>query len=565
MIQLLLVLVPAAASLGDPLEWNARAAEHLLNRAGFGARPAEIERAVRVGQAAFVEELLAGYGEDEPFFLDPPQRPARAEMAAMGPDARREAQGRYRRKQRELLFQFSGWWIEEMLDGRHPLRERMTLFWHGYFTSSFREVRDAAAMVRQNELCREHALARFDQLLREMLRDPAMLAYLDNDQNRKASPNENLARELMELFTLGEGNYTEQDVKEAARALTGWQAREGEEAFFNRRQHDRGRKTVLGVSANLDADGLVDVLLEQPACPRWVAGKLLAWFEGREPREARLAEYAAHLKSSGWDVSAFLRKLFLDPQFYSEDVVGTRIAGPVEYLVGSCRRLGLEPPPQLVWLAAGQLGQRLFDPPNVKGWEGGAAWVTTSSLLQRGNYAGMLLGVVKLDDVLRPDPEMSPEMTMDEASMDENDEGMDGVDEGPSEPRESARERTGGEAQDGPAAARARARIQAAGLGAELGGLRRLGELYRPSLNLSARCARAGAAGDAAILGHLCSELLAVEVTAPSRAVLARFLAQERGSLGVADGKLLEHQPGAEKLLRRLAHLILSLPEAQLH
>ncbi|HVS08814.1 MAG TPA: DUF1800 domain-containing protein [Planctomycetota bacterium] len=555
MIDLLLMLVPACAP-GDPIEWNARAAEHLLNRAGFGARPAEIERAVRVGQAAFVEELLAGYGDDEPFFLDPPERPARAEMAAMGPEARREAQGRYRRGQRELLFQFSGWWIAEMLEGRHPLRERMTLFWHGYFTSSFREVKNAAAMVRQNELYRRHALGRFDQLLREVVRDPAMLAYLDNDQNRKASPNENLARELMELFTLGEGNYTEQDVKEAARALTGWRAREGEAAFFNRRQHDRGRKSVLGVIGNLDADGLVDVLLKQPACPRWVAGKLLAWFEGREPEEARLAEYAAFLKQSEWDLSAFLRKLFLDPQFYSEAVVGTRIAGPVEYLVGSCRRLGLEPPPQLVWLAAGQLGERLFDPPNVKGWEGGAAWVTTSSLLQRGNYAGMLLGVVKLENVLRPDPEMASEM-----SMDEGDEGMDGMDEGPAEPRE----RTGGEEGDGPAAARARARLQAAGLGAELGGLRRLGELYRPNLNLSARCLRAGAASDAAILATLCSELLAVELTAPSRAVLTKFLDGERASLGVADGKLLEQQPEAERLLRRIAHLILSLPEAQLH
>jgi len=561
MIDLLLMLVPACAP-GDPVEWNARAAEHLLNRAGFGARPAEIERAVRVGQAAFVEELLAGYGDEEPFFLDPPERPARAEMAAMGPEERREAQGRYRREQRELLFQFSGWWIDQMLEGRHPLRERMTLFWHGYFTSSFREVKNAAAMVRQNELYRKHALGRFDQLLREVVRDPAMLAYLDNDQNRKASPNENLARELMELLTLGEGNYTEQDVKEAARALTGWQAREGESAFFNRRQHDRGRKSVLGVSGNLDADGLVDVLLKQPACPRWVAGKLLAWFEGREPEEARLAEYAAFLKKSEWDLSAVLRKLFLDPEFYCEAVVGTRIAGPVEYLVGSCRRLGLEPPPQLVWLAAGQLGQRLFDPPNVKGWEGGAAWVTTSSLLQRGNYAGMLLGVVKLEDVLRPDPEMASEMSMDEPSMDEGDEG---IETDPAEMPKAPRERTGGEDRAGPAAARARARLQAAGLGAELGGLRRLGELYRPSLNLSARCARAGAASDAAILESLCSELLAVELTAPSRAVLARFLAEERASLGVADGKLLEHQPEAERHLRRLAHLILSLPEAQLH
>lgn len=391
------------AQTGD-VEWNAQRAEHLLNRASFGARPNEIDYVVRTGREAFVHELLTGLAPaGEPFFVDAPVKPSRRELDALSEKDRRDALDRYRRDERELLFAYAGWWVEQMVDAKDPLREKMVLFWHGYFTSSMRDVKNGEAMIRQNELFRRYALGNFGDLLRAVLRDPAMLEYLDNNQNKKDKPNENLARELMELFTLGVGNYSEDDIKEAARALTGWRTQGGSEALYSPRQHDNGKKTILGRTGRFDGDDVVDILLAQPACPRWVAGKLLEYFEGRKPSEARLAEYANFLKQQKYELAPFLEKLLVDERFYADELVGERIAGPVEYMVGSVRRLGVEVQPALLWLAAGQLGQRLFDPPNVKGWEGGEAWISTSTLLARGNMAGMLLGVVKLEDVLKDD------------------------------------------------------------------------------------------------------------------------------------------------------------------
>ncbi|MCC6407441.1 MAG: DUF1800 domain-containing protein [Planctomycetes bacterium] len=540
------------------VEWNARNAEHLLNRAGFGARPAEIEAAVAAGQQAFVDQLLAGFvAEYEPFSVERFERPDREELASMDEAERRERINEVQRHNRRQLAQFAGWWVDRMLEGRHPLRERMTLFWHGYFTSSARDVRSSAAMIEQNELFRTKGLGRFGELLAAIVRDPAMLEYLDNNQNRKGNPNENFAREVMELFTLGEGNYTEQDIKEAARALTGWVTRRGEAAYVKGR-HDSGKKTILGVTKNFDPDSFLALLLEQPACPKRVAKKLLVHFEGREPSTARVEDYARFLKSKDYDVSAFLRRLFLDPEFYSADVVGARIAGPIDYLVGSARRLSVEPPPTLLWLAAGQLGQRLLEPPSVKGWDGGQAWITTSTLMQRGNMAGMLLGVVKLEDVLRPevlDEEPEPGDSMGPEMGGAGDDG-DGDDAMRPEPKPNAKGDKPTKKKNAPGKA---------GLNGELGQMSRmLSDGYVPAINLCVRMQRAGAQSDAAIVERLADELLAVALTPESRAGLVEFLAAERETLGVADGGLLAAGRGAESLLRRLAHLILSLPEAQL-
>ncbi len=542
---------------GGP-EWDARKAEHLLNRAGFGASPSEVERALRLGQKEIIAELIAGEPAD-PFFYEPPPRPPREELRGMDEEARRKAQGEVRKAERELLTSFAGWWVERMLAGPDPLRERMTLFWHGYFTSSFRDVRDPVAMIEQNELLRRHALGRFEDLLRGIVRDPAMLEYLDNNQNRKDSPNENFARELMELFTLGEGHYSEQDVKQAARALTGWISRPGEDPRFVARAHDRGEKTILGRSGDFDADDLVAILLDQPACPRWIAGRILEHFEGRAPHPARLAEYATWLRRNDYRIDLFLERLFLDPAFYSPDVVGAKIAGPVDYLVGTARRLGVDPPGQLVWLAAGQLGQRLLDPPNVKGWEGGRSWITTATYLQRGNFAGMLLGVVRLEDVLAEDPSLSAESALEDPLHAE----AGGMAAGKEPAMEGADDRPAGR-RPGPGGARAGKRPK---LGPEMSEVRRLlGSSYRPGIHLSSRCQRAGAQSDAAIVDALSQELLAVAITPESRATLLEFLARERAALGADEGQLFarERFVEAEKLLRRLAHLILSLPEAQL-
>ncbi len=540
----------ASLALAAPAssEWTPERAEHLLNRASFGARPAEIEAAVRTGQQALVQQLLSGFVEPaEPFFVDAPVRPDRRQLEGLSEKQRRDALERYRRDERELLFAYAGWWIEQMIEAEHPLREKLVLFWHGYFTSSMREVRNGEAMIRQNELFRRHALGNFGELLRAVLRDPAMLEYLDNNQNRKDKPNENLARELLELFTLGLGNYSEQDIKEAARALTGWRTQGGSEALYSPRQHDNGKKTILGRTGRFDADDLVDIVLAHPACPRRVAGKLLEHFEGRAPSEERLAEYAQFLKDAKYELAPFFEKLLLDERFYAEGVIGERIAGPVEYMVGSVRRLGVRVPPSLLWLAAGQLGQRLFDPPNVKGWEGGEAWISTSTLLARGNMAGMLLGVVKLEDVLKDD------------AFDTGDEpgAMDGGMMG-----DSMGAATGGAS----GAKRPAGADKKVDLGPELGAMKRmLGTVYYPRINLTARVSRAGVASDGQIIDFLADELLPIALTPLSRAALVEFLESERRQLDVDDGRLLGAGVKTEGVLRRLAHLVLSLPEAQVN
>ncbi|HUR28993.1 MAG TPA: DUF1800 domain-containing protein, partial [Planctomycetota bacterium] len=377
--------VPQSRTTPAALPWDARSVEHVLNRAGFGATPADIEAALAQGREAFFTQLFAGFAPDAaPFEIEQPERPTPEERRAMTEEQRREAYRRVRRADNAQLIEYAGWWFDEMRSQRHPLRERMVLFWHGFFTSSAKEVKNGEAMIRQNQLFRQQALGSYAELLHAIVRDPAMLVYLNNTKNTRAAPNENLARELMELFSLGEGHYTEDDVKEAARALTGNMERDAE-FVFNRRQHDAGKKQVLGVTGALDADQLVDILLAQDACPRWVSGKLLEHFEGRAPSKARVEEYARFLRAQGYRIDAFLKKLFDDPAFYGADVVGQRIVGPVEFMVSNCRRLGVDPPGGVIAAGAAQIGQQVFGPPNVKGWDGGRAWITTSTFLQRGN------------------------------------------------------------------------------------------------------------------------------------------------------------------------------------
>jgi uncharacterized protein (DUF1800 family) len=551
---LIALSLPAGSRQQEPTAWDERAVEHLMNRAGFGARQAEIEAGVRMGREAFVDALLDGAGEEpEPFFVTEVDRRASEEGRPMDRGALLELRREARREDRRQIVQYAGWWVEQMRSGTHPLRERMTLFWHGHFTSSMTDVKSSVAMIRQNELLRTHALGSFRELLAGILRDPAMLTYLNNNSNKKDRPNENLARELMELFCLGEGNYTEQDVKEAARALTGWHVRRGE-FRINRRQHDRGPKTVLGVTGKLDGDDLVDVLLAQDACARWIAGRLIAYFEGVEPDAERLEAYAGFLRENDYHVGPMLARLFRDPDFYRAEVVGTRIAGPIDYIVGASRRLGVRTPPAIPVAAAALLGQQLFGPPNVKGWDGGKAWISTSTVLLRGNLAGMLVGVVSFEDLMTSDALEFPLDADDE--WDEGDEGDEGVE---------------GMGLDAEMQADAPPRKNPA-----LAGLRLLDRVgWRPFVNLSARCRRAGAKTDEEIVAFLGRDLLAVPLPEEGRAALVELLRTERAPAATESAatepagerpRLRFRRATSDELaLRRLAHVILSLPEAQLN
>lgn len=527
--------------------WNAQMAEHLWNRAGFGASEAEIARSVAIGQKAFVDELLARVGANEEFLPDQVvgRKPSRRDRArgAIDPEARKEKRRDMRRNDREQALDFGRWWMGRMLDGRDPLGERMTLFWHGHFTSSMDDVRNSYAMIKQNELFRALGLGSFGELLRAVARDPAMLEYLDNKSNRKSSPNENFARELLELFTLGEGHYSEQDIKEAARAFTGWTERGG--AFvFRERVHDFGTKTFMGQEGEFYGDDVLGIILQQQRCSEYLAGKLISYFEGRPPSPKRLASYAKYFRENDMHVGKFLLRLFMDKAFYREQVVGARIASPVDFMVGNARRLDLDAPPEFLLVAAGILGQRLFNPPNVKGWDGGTAWISSSTLIHRGNLSGVLLGEISMRDFLDYNPELDAEVMEMEAAHDmpavesmadgapKNDEGM-----------KRKRPELG-----------------------ELKGLRMMrGTRWHPRLRLGAWLAEEGAKNDQEIVSRLCDRLLGVRVGPETRKELTARLQSEREALDLRPREFLHETLDAEPVLRALAHLILSLPEAQLN
>ncbi|MBK7642442.1 MAG: DUF1800 domain-containing protein [Planctomycetes bacterium] len=541
----LLATLPLAPQGDAPsqtaIHWDARHAEHLLNRAGFGARRAQIEAAVEKGMATCVDELIEKRADVDPVLIQRPEEPSKREMRELDADQRRNVQREVRERDRRQLLEYTAWSMGRMQSGEDPLEERMALFWHGVFTSSSDRVERSCMILQQDQLIRDQALGNYGKLLEGMLKDPALLVYLDNQANRKGKPNENLARELLELFSLGVGNYTEADIKEIARALTG-RGVDGHGLYsFNKGAHDTGEKTFLGQKGNFDGDDVARIVLAQPACPRYIARRIISYLEGQEPSKERLDEYAAFLRASDFELKPFLRKLFLDPAFYREDVLGARVQGPIEFMVGLSRRLGLETPPMVVAAGASLLGQRPFAPPNVKGWDEGEAWITTSSLMQRGNLAGLLLGVVQIDDVIRADDiEMSDTAAGDDPTMKERDALR----------TRKPLDKQAGLKGAGSAAYQALRRVQDSG--------------WAPNLNFSARMQRAGASTDAQIVASMLDDLLAVPAPADTLERLELFLGNERTLLGLRDGHLFDGGYGAEMVLRRLAHLVLSLPEAQL-
>jgi uncharacterized protein (DUF1800 family) len=293
------------------------------------------------------------------------------------------------------------WWVYRMLFGPDPLAERLALVWHNHFATGNQKVGNLGMMRRQNELFRQYGRGRFGELLTKVVHDPAVLIWLDAPANRKEHPNENLARELMELFTLGIGNYSEGDVKEAARALTGWSVSE-EGAFEEQaKYHDGGDKTVLGRKGRWSGDDLVKVLLEHPATATRLAERVCDWLlgEGVAASDA-VAELAAGLRERQLDIGWAVESVLRSRTFFAESNLGSRVVGPVEFVVNATRALELfDPAPSTLVLAdwAGRLGQDLFYPPNVGGWPGGRGWITTRSAVGRANFAAALVGGGKVN------------------------------------------------------------------------------------------------------------------------------------------------------------------------
>jgi uncharacterized protein (DUF1800 family) len=380
--------VALALPLAAAAQMGTDDARHLLNRTGFGAQPREIATYAALSRREAVERLLADAGRaartPPPEWVREAIVPPR-ELRQSTPEARKQFLAQEIRRG----FDLRTWWLEEMLATPSPLTERMTLFWHNHFVSSQQKVRYTKLMYEQNVLLRRHATGNFGKLLHAVSKDPAMVIYLDSASNRKGKPNENFAREVMELFTLGEGKFTEADVREAARAFTGWSI-DPDSGDFRWRPalHDEGVKTVLGRSGNFDGDAVLDILLARPATAEFVVAKLWREFVSPEPDPAEVRRIAAGFRLADYEIKVALRELLLAPAFWAQDARGALIKSPVELVVGTMRALDFQVgDPLPLALVVAQLGQNLFSPPNVKGWPGGEAWINSSTLLARKGFA----------------------------------------------------------------------------------------------------------------------------------------------------------------------------------
>jgi uncharacterized protein (DUF1800 family) len=342
-------------------------ARHLLSRATFGGTPDEIRTVAAMDYEAAVNRLLALWHIDS--------------LTAV-PSSVHESPD-------EQARQLGAWWIEEMLVTDQPLVERMTLFWHNHFTSSFDKVRSASMLYRQNALFRREAFGNFARLLKAVARDPAMLVYLDGAQSVARQANENFARELLELFTLGEGHYGEADVRSAARAFTGWTIDRKAVGLvrFVPEKHDGGGKTFLGRTGSFAGDDILDILLGHPRTAELVCEKLWREFVSLTPDLTEIGRLAAILRDGGYEMKPVLKAMFLSPAFRNPANRATLIKSPVDLLVGTVRLLGLPVPDATPFARMMQdQGQLPFDPPDVKGWAGGESWITAYTLLLRQQH-----------------------------------------------------------------------------------------------------------------------------------------------------------------------------------
>jgi len=361
--------------------WNAKKAAHLLRRAGFGGSPAEVNFLVQLGGKKAAVNYLVDYEKIDNSELE-------AALARQNFDLSRSDSN---------INDAKRWWLFRMINTKRPLEEKMTLFWHDHFATSFRKVSDTEYMVRQNKFLRENALGNFRDILIGISKDPAMLIWLDNNLNRATRPNENYARELLELFSMGIGHYTEQDIKEAARAFTGWEINRATRDFiFVQRDHDQGQKTFLGQTGNLNGDQIIDIILQQSVTSRFMAMKLFSFFaypvEIDDPVVQRLADVFV---ANNYSVKELMRAIFLSPEFYSSRAMQNMVKNPVEYVVGAIKMLGatLSATSSAADLITPlrNMGMDLFFPPDVDGWVSGVEWINTNTQIERFNFANMLI------------------------------------------------------------------------------------------------------------------------------------------------------------------------------
>ncbi len=368
-------------------------ARHLLARTGFGGTPQEIDalkRFSRVQAVHYVIDRPAEIATPVPDWASTsysPSIPFR-EIRNLSIEERQKKQKEIRTMYRQQGQSLKGWWLRQMVMTENPFHERMVLFWHNHFTSSMRKVNNPYFIYQQHQTIRNGALGNFGDLVKKICRDPAMIIYLDTHNSVKSHPNENFARELMELFTLGEGNYAEEDIRELARCFTGWKVNYQNGTFrFVERQHDARRKKVLGEWGDFAGVEVIDVLLRQDAAAVYIVEKLWREFISPYPVKKEVQRLASGFRNSDYKIKPLLHALFMSRHFWDKRNRGQLIKSPVELLVGTVRVFKLQVPnSEMLMRLSAQLGQDLFNPPNVKGWPGGPDWISAATLLQRQKF-----------------------------------------------------------------------------------------------------------------------------------------------------------------------------------
>jgi uncharacterized protein (DUF1800 family) len=567
-------------------DWSYDRARHLLDRAGFGGGPDEIGRLYDLGPVAAVNSLVdfdASAMSDLPEFSHSPiydptlrdfpaTRPAATRLAAktgaaMGVSVKPAGPRRLQPVVDRFFFwlrassletcRLAHWWVECMLISKQPLQEKMALFWHGHFATGADKVRDYRKMQVQLDLLRAHGTANFRTLMVGVAQDPAMLVFLDAGRNVKDAPNENFGREVMELFLMGVGNYTEQDVREAARAFTGWI--DDDLSFgFDASKHDERDKTILGVTGPFGGVEVLDIMLAQPATSVHIATKIYRFFVRDDPSPELQARLGAMLRDGNYEIAPFLRTIFLSRDFYSPASMGAQIKGPVELIVSTYRRLGLTELPGIpdINSASGALGQVLLNPPTVAGWAQGRAWITPATLIGRGNFAREVMFPDQINFV---DPNLDPGPQVREV----NNRILRGADVAA-----ATTEETPGMGAPMGERAMANAEAEQEDFNTRLGSLHGWQEAVRkvkpivraPALFSLTDIVVAGSARTPAdAVDILLVRLLSVPIDSDARATLITFL---EGQLGTSD--VGQAQTYLEEPLRLVAHLIMSRPEYQL-
>jgi len=572
-------LTPIAAS-----DWSYERAAHLLSRAGFGGTPEEIRALAAMTPEAAVRHLVNYESVDnsdlpafeasdiwDPGLIDfPPSRPATTNLAkktgeALGIKVKPEGNRRLQPVVDKFFYwlrasmletrRIAYWWGGRMLSTHRPLEEKMTLFWHGHFANSEDKIRDFRKMLLQNETLRAHATGNFGALVLAVAEDPAMLYFLDAGVNVKGAPNENFAREIMELFTMGVGNYSEHDIREAARAFTGWNS---DDLTFvvHPAQHDDGDKTVLGRTGNFDGTDVIRIILEQPVTAEFIAAKIYRYLVRDEISPETRTRLGAVLRDAGYEFKPLLRTILMSRDFYSRASVGTHIKSPVELVVSTYRRLGAREMPSMPDFndVTRTLGQTLFWPPTVAGWSQGRSWMTPGLLLERGNFAR---------SVFFPDIDFLPgdRYAYDPTIRDVHLKIKEGAD------ITTATVANYADSEGGMAASNMMA-DRDEDFNTRFGSYRgwqmaieKVKPIPRRALSVSlADIVRAeGLATSGEVVDHFLARLLSVPLGEAERQMLVDFLDAELGTADIARADSYMEEP-----LRMLVHLIMSQPEYQL-